>query len=182
MVRRLERANRAVDGREEEVRHKLVERRNLVALLRSRADRELRAAGELREAARRLEEKLDQLPGQVSAGPGLTRGRVPWPVQGVLRLGFGRQIDPEFGTATLRNGIELAALEGSPLRAVGRGRGLFAGWVRGYGQVVIVDHGRGHMTVSGYLEELAVRADQHVEVDQRIGGVGETGSLSGPGL
>lgn len=182
VVRRLAAATRDVDAREAEVRGKLVERRNLVALLRSRADRELRAAAELREAARRLEEKLAKLPGRSSSGPGLRQGRVPWPVQGVLRLGFGRQIDPEFGTATLRNGIEVAALEGSPVRAVGPGRVLFAGWFRGYGQVVIVDHGRGLMSVSGYLEELAVRADQYVDGGQVIGGVGETGSLSGPGL
>jgi septal ring factor EnvC (AmiA/AmiB activator) len=182
VVRRLERSTREVDAREAEVRQKLVERRNLVALLHSRADRERRAAAELREAARRLEDKLRRLPGHAKAGPGLSKGRVPWPVQGVLRLGFGRQIDPEFGTATLRNGIEVAALEGSPVRAVAPGRVLFAGWFRGYGQVVIVDHGRGHMTVSGYLEELDVRADQYVAADQVIGGVGETGSLSGPGL
>ena len=182
VVRRLAAAKLAVDEREDEVRHKLVERRNLVALLRSRADRERRAAAELREAARRLEEKLARLSHTPSAGPGLAKGRVAWPVQGVLRLGYGRQIDPEFGTETLRNGIEVAALEGSPVRAVARGRVLFAGWFRGYGQMVIVDHGRGQLTVSGYLEELAVRADQYVEPDQVIGAVGETGSLSGPGL
>ena len=45
-----------------------------------------------------------------------------------------------------------------------------------------MDHGSGQMTVSGYMEELAVRADQYVEADQVIGAVGETGSLSGPGL
>lgn len=182
IVRRLAAAKLAVDEREDEVRHKLVERRNLVALLRSRADRERRAAAELREAAGRLEEKLAGLSRAPSAGPGLAKGRVAWPVQGVLRLGYGNQIDPEFGTATLRNGIEVAALEGSPVRAVARGRVLFAGWFRGYGQVVIVDHGSGQMTVSGYMEELAVRADQYVEADQVIGAVGETGSLSGPGL
>ena len=182
IVRRLAAAKLAVDAREDEVRLKLVERRNLVALLRSRADRERRAAAELREAAGRLEEKLAGLSRAPSAGPGLAKGRVAWPVQGVLRLGYGNQIDPEFGTATLRNGIEVAALEGSPVRAVARGRVLFAGWFRGYGQVVIVDHGSGQMTVSGYMEELAVRADQYVEADQVIGAVGETGSLSGPGL
>ena len=182
VVRRLQAARRDVDEREEQVRHKLVERRNLVALLRSRADREQRAAAELRQAAARLQEKLDRMPGGTTAGPGLSRGRVQWPVQGVLRLGFGRQVDPEFGTATLRNGIEIQALEGSPVRAVAAGRVLFAGWFRGYGQMVIIDHGQSHMTVSGYLEELAVRADQYVEPDQVIGAVGETGSLTGPGL
>jgi len=183
VVAKLARARRAVDAREEEVRQNLVERRNVVALLNSRADRELRAAGELREAARRLEEKLEQLPsGGASAGPGLVEGSVPWPVRGVLRLGFGRQVDPEFGTTTLRNGIEIEAPEGSPVRAVARGRVLFAGWFRGYGQMVIVDHGQGHMTVSGYLEELAAHADQYVKADQVIGAVGETGSLTGPGL
>ena len=157
----------------------------LNAQRRARGEPELKIPDlmkKVREAAGRLEEKLAGLSRAPSAGPGLAKGRVAWPVQGVLRLGYGSQIDPEFGTATMRNGIEVAALEGSPVRAVARGRVLFAGWFRGYGQVVIVDHGSGQMTVSGYMEELAVRADQYVEADQVIGAVGETGSLSGPGL
>jgi septal ring factor EnvC (AmiA/AmiB activator) len=176
-------AGREISRREEATRRKLVERKNVVALLRSRANREQRAAGELREAARRLEETLRKLPGGgVSPGSGLKPGRVPRPTEGPIRLRFGRQVDPDFGTETLRTGVQIGANRGAPVRAVAPGRVLFAGWFRGYGQMVIIDHGKGSMTVSGYLEELAVRADDVVAGGHVIGAVGDTGALSGPGL
>jgi len=182
-VSSLDRARAAADQREEDVRHQLVERRNVVALLKSRADRERREAAELREAAERLEATLARLPrGGARAGDGLSKGMLAWPVQGEVRLGFGRQIDPQFGTATLRNGVEIEAPEGTPVRAVGPGKVLFAGWFRGYGQMVIIDHGEDHVTVSGYLDQVAARTDQYVRRGEVIGSVGETGSLSGPGL
>ncbi len=183
LVTELGQAGREISVREERTRRKLVERRNLAALMHSRADRERRAAGELREAARRLEEALKRLPGgRKSPGNGLVRGRVSAPVRGPVRLGFGRQIDPEFGTETLRTGIELAGAPSAPVRAVAPGRVLFAGWFRGYGQMVIIDHGKGSMTVSGYLEEIAVEADDTVGGGQVIGTIGQTGTLSEPGL
>ena len=53
---------------------------------------------------------------------------------------------------------------------------------RGYGQVIIVDHGGENLTVSGYLDELSVGVDEPVQKGQVIGKVGETGSVLGPGL
>jgi septal ring factor EnvC (AmiA/AmiB activator) len=153
-----------------------------VELLRSRADREHKAAGELREAAERLEQALRELPEGRSVGQGLALGRVPAPVRGALRLAFGLQVEPEFGTETLRTGVEFAAPEGAPVRAVAPGRVLFAGWFRGYGQMVILDHGKGSLTVSGYLGEMAVAADDSVDAGQLIGSVGRTGTLGEPGL
>ncbi len=173
---------REVTVREDRLRRDHVERKNLVELLGSRAKRETRAADELREAAERLEEALNQLPREKTKGHGLRRGRLLRPVDGPVRLGFGHQTDPEFGTVTLRTGIEIEAKTGLPVRAVGDGRVLFAGWFRGYGQIVIVDHGKDTVTVSGYLEEILVNAGDEVATGKPIGTVGETGSLSGPGL
>jgi septal ring factor EnvC (AmiA/AmiB activator) len=168
--------------REDRVRKQLVERKNLVALLQTRADRERRAAAELREAAKRLESFLKKRRRQSSPGGGLVKGTLAPPVQGSVRLGFGSQVDPEFGTETLRNGIEIESPAGAPVRAVAGGQVLFAGWFRGYGQIVILDHGGDDTTVSGYLEERAVQAGAAVKRGDVIGKVGETGSFSGPGL
>jgi len=99
-----------------------------------------------------------------------------------VRAGFGRQVDREFKTQTLRTGIEIAAPAGTPVTAIAPGRVLFAGWFRGYGQMVILDHGGGDLTVSGYLDEVHVAAGDSVGGGQPIGSVGETGSASGPGL
>jgi septal ring factor EnvC (AmiA/AmiB activator) len=184
LVRELADARRESAAREGQVRQVLVERRNAIALLRSHSRDELRAAHELREAAMRLERAIDQLPrGRgAAAGTGLEIGDLRWPVDGRIRTAFGRQLDPEFGTETLRTGIEIDGGIGDPVRAVGSGKVLFAGWFRGFGQLVILDHGAESVTVSGYLDELETAAGERVAEGQTIGRVGETGSISGPGL
>jgi septal ring factor EnvC (AmiA/AmiB activator) len=91
-------------------------------------------------------------------------------------------VDPEFGTAVVRHGVEIEAERGAPVRAVADGRVLFAGWFRGYGQIVIIDHGERNLTVSGFLDEIAVGAGDAVRRGDAIGAVGDTGSLAGPGL
>jgi septal ring factor EnvC (AmiA/AmiB activator) len=186
-------ARREAVSREERARQRLVERRNMVALLKKRAEREEKAAAELRDAASQLEEAIRRMPKSAPSapaarsrelateGPGLARGKTRRPVAGRTRAGFGRQTDPEFQTQTLRTGIEIGA-PGAPVLAVATGRVLFAGWFRGYGQMVIVDHGAGDLSVSGYLDEVHVAAGDSVALGQPIGSVGETGSASGPGL
>jgi len=177
-------AQREIDLREAQERQKLADRRNFVEVARSRSDRERRAVDELQEAATRLEKTLETEGSgrQVASGSGLERGRVPQPVEGKIRERFGRKIDPTFGTRVQRSGIEIAAEPGTPVRTVGKGKVLFAGWLPGYGQVVIVDHGAASVSVSGYLEEVAVKADDSLAGGEIIGSVGETGSLNGPGL
>jgi murein hydrolase activator len=171
-------------AREQKARERLVQRRNLVSALRARAAREEKAAAELRAAAAHLEETLRRMPSSEPAarGSGLARGATPRPLAGRIRAGFGRQIDREFKTETVRTGIEIAAPAGTPVQAVAAGRVLFTGWFRGYGQMVILDHGRGDLSVSGYLDEVQVAAGDRVTAGQPIGSVGETGSASGPGL
>jgi murein hydrolase activator len=177
-------ARAEASGREQKARERLIQRRNLVAALRTRAAREEKAARELRAAAAHLEETLRSMPSSPAPihGTGLARGRTPRPLAGRVRAGFGRQIDKEFKTETLRTGIEIAAPTGTPVTAIAPGRVLFAGWFRGYGQMVILDHGGGDLSVSGYLDEVHVAAGDRVVAGQPIGSVGETGSASGPGL
>jgi septal ring factor EnvC (AmiA/AmiB activator) len=184
LVAEISETRREVAAREERLRRRAVERRNLAALLRSRAARERRTADELRAAAQRLEAAIGRLPRDAPAfeGTGLRRGGVPRPTAGRIRLPFGRQVDPEFGTQTLRNGVEIEAPVGAPVVAVAAGRVLFAGWFRGYGQMAIVDHGAGFLTVLGYLDALSVKKGDMVRAGQEIGTVGETGSISGAGL
>jgi septal ring factor EnvC (AmiA/AmiB activator) len=194
LLREVREARSEAVAREERARQRLVERRNMVAILKTRAEREEKAAAELRDAAAQLEEAIRRMPksapkapaarapGLEMQGPGLAKGNTPRPVAGRVRAGFGRQTDPEFKTQTLRTGIEISAPAGTSVLSVAPGRVLFAGWFRGYGQMVIVDHGAGDLSVSGYLDEVLVAAGDSVAAGQPIGAVGETGSASGPGL
>ncbi len=101
-------------------------------------------------------------------------------VEGEIVRGYGRQVDAEFGTQTFHPGVVFDARHGTPVEAVAPGRVRFAGWFRGYGRLVILDHGEGYFTVTGHLDAFDVAVGDTVARRQRIGRVGETGSLSGP--
>ena len=80
--------------------------------------------------------------------------------------------------------IDLGAAEllGESVSAVADAAVRFAGWFRGYGRIVILDHGDGYFSVSGHLDELFVAVGDSVQEGDTLGTVGETGSLSGPRL
>ncbi len=99
------------------------------------------------------------------------RGRLPWPVAGTLGQVPGQK----------RPGVLIQAREGEPVKAVADGQAGFAGWVKGYGQVVVIDHGGGYYTVSGHLEDVGVTPGQAIRAGQVIGAAGRAG-LSRPGV
>jgi septal ring factor EnvC (AmiA/AmiB activator) len=91
-------------------------------------------------------------------------------------------VDSEYQTEIFRKGARFAARGGESVRSVARGEVRFAGWFRGYGQIVIVDHGDGYFTVSGHLSEIFVSVGDVLGEGDTLGTVGETGSLTGPAL
>jgi septal ring factor EnvC (AmiA/AmiB activator) len=187
---RLEEAEDHLHERSGELESERRRKRALVARLHSDRVRERAALVELEKAAQALEETLENL-GAESApahrehdGPPFLalRRRLPPPVDAPITRGFGRVVDSEFLTETFHAGVLFDAPLGSPVQAVAAGRVRFAGWFRGYGRLVILDHGDGYFTVSGHLDALDVEVGDALQARQRIGTVGETGSLSGPRL
>ena len=158
----------------------------VLAALREGGARERSALAEIEASARALEEALAGLGAAPSARAApaapLTalRGRLRAPVAAPISRGFGRVVDAEFRTATFRKGIDFAAPAGAPVRAVATGGVRFAGWFRGYGKMVIVDHGESYFTVYAHLDEIQVGVGDEVEAGRTLGTVGDTGSLSGP--
>jgi septal ring factor EnvC (AmiA/AmiB activator) len=110
------------------------------------------------------------------------RGRLPDPVRGALLGRYGRVLAPDARTATFRKGVVWEAPVGTPVYAVAAGRVRYAGRFRGYGNVVILDHGSDHFTVSAHLDRIDVALGDPVTAGAPIGAVGETGSLEGPQL
>ncbi|MEM7412511.1 MAG: peptidoglycan DD-metalloendopeptidase family protein [Myxococcota bacterium] len=148
------------------------------------------ALGELEVAARALEETVSawgertQAAVPVVDGPAFTSlaGKLPDPVRGKLAGRFGKVVDRASRTATFRKGVRWSAARGTPVHAVAAGRVRFAGRFRGYGNVVILDHGEDHFTVSAHLDEVAVGLGENVAARERIGAVGDSGSLDGTQL
>ena len=162
----------------------------ILARVRGDRSRERSLLIEMEVAARALEETLRNLaraPTQRSPGPtglafGSRKGLLQPPVDAQLSQGFGRVVDTRFQTQTFSRGVEFAAPLGAPVRAVAMGEVRYSGWFRGYGRIVILDHGDGFFTVSGHLERVDVDLGQWVNEGAPIGVVGETGSLDGPSL
>jgi|SRR5579863_2311734 len=113
----------------------------------------------------------------LSAMPGL------WPVHGQISGGFGERMDPLSGEEAVHNGVDISAPKGTEVSATGDGVVLAAGrHESGYGNEVVIDHGRGIETKYGHLSEVYVVAGQEVKAGEVIGTVGMTGKTTGPHL
>jgi septal ring factor EnvC (AmiA/AmiB activator) len=136
---------------------------------------------ELQEAEGRLGQMIDGLDtAEVALPVAVFRGSLPWPVAGKLRVPFGRRKDAKFDTYTLHNGIEIDAPVETPVAAIHEGSVAFAERFKGYGLMVVLDHGHKHHTLYAHLGELRVQAGQQVAAGQTLGLVGS--GVLGPGL
>lgn len=109
-------------------------------------------------------------------------GQLSWPVQGQITSSFGMRVHPTFKTKIMHTGIDIRAPRGTPVRAAGPGEVLFAGWLRGYGQVIIIDHGNDLSSVYAHLSSMSIREGSAVKKGQTIGAVGSTGTATGAHL
>jgi murein DD-endopeptidase MepM/ murein hydrolase activator NlpD len=102
------------------------------------------------------------------------------PVPGAIVSGFGMRADPFSGEPRHHDGLDLAAVEGAPVRASAPGVVIAAGWQGGYGNFVEVDHGNGVTTLSGHLAVISVRVGERLRTGDVVGLVGSTGTSTGP--
>ena len=181
-----------------EVDREAAKRRVILAKVRDERAYHERMVGELTEASHRLEafirelqakqRKLARVPppkGGVEApsvGFGALKGRLPWPTEGRIVTGFGAQVHPRFGTRTFRNGVDIEAAVGREVLAVHGGHVIYTGWFKGYGNLIIVDHGNEYYTLYAHIADIEAKEGEDVRQGQRIGTVGDTGSLAGPRL
>ncbi|HLC42233.1 MAG TPA: peptidoglycan DD-metalloendopeptidase family protein [Methylomirabilota bacterium] len=172
--------------------------RRRILLVKVREDRAYheRMVSELQEASQRLQALLKDLqqsrpkplakapstPETPSVGFGTLKGRLPWPAEGKIVAAFGQQVHPRFGTRTFKNGVDINADEGSAITAVYTGIIAYAGWFKGYGNLVILDHGNGYFTLYAHIAEIHTQVGESVRQGQVIATVGDTGSLTGPRL
>lgn len=110
------------------------------------------------------------------------KGLLKMPVNGRIVSLFGRSTDNEFNVETFHTGIKVRAERGDPVQAVAGGRVLFSNWLKGFGNLIIVDHGNNYYTLYGHTEEVFKQKGDSVEEREVIATVGDTGSLTGPAL
>jgi septal ring factor EnvC (AmiA/AmiB activator) len=154
----------------------VVARTALVDSIDARRDLNAQLTGELQDAQAKLQASMAQIDGGRSAPPALAlrlfQGDLPWPGRGPVLRHFGRQPSSRFGTAIVRNGMEIGVPEGQPVRSVHEGTVAFADQFEGYGNLVIVDHGARAYSLYGYLGALGVNRGQRLDAQAAVGTAG----------
>jgi murein DD-endopeptidase MepM/ murein hydrolase activator NlpD len=136
----------------------------------------LHEAASLEQASRELAAKIQAAQrGTVSVG-GVSASGYIWPAAGPVTSTFG------WRWGRMHEGIDIAAPSGTPIRSAAGGTVIYAGWLGGYGNLVVVDHGGGVSTAYAHMSSIASGTGQGVVQGQVIGYVGSTGHSTGPHL
>lgn len=108
-------------------------------------------------------------------------GKFEWPVPGYYRLSspFGWRNDPFTGERWFHKGIDIPAGYGKGVNAAADGKVICAGWVSGYGNTVMIDHGSKIVTLYGHNSSVTVKAGQEVKRGQQVAKIGSTGRSTG---
>ena len=140
--------------------------------IRELEDSTVRLKGLIQE----LEKKRSTLPPREPSGEfGQQRGHLDWPTGGRVVSTFGRQKHPKFDTYVYRKGIEIQGGPGSLIRSIYTGTVVYADWFRGYGLLVILDHGDKYFSLYAHADRLMVSSGDRVSARQVIGEIGDTG-------
>ncbi len=157
----------------------------------AQADREALLAGiqvareDVEEDLAGLEAASEELTARIRSAAGgvaprmgsvVLTGALGWPVNGPITSGFGQR------WGRLHAGIDIGVGFGTPIGAAAGGVVIHAGWLGGYGNLVVIDHGGGLSTAYGHQQAIYVRYGQQVGQGQVIGEVGSTGNSTGPHL
>jgi murein DD-endopeptidase MepM/ murein hydrolase activator NlpD len=154
-------------------------REKTTTLASIREDREstLEEIDALEEQSAALAERIRQAQQQASTATVVVRsgsGAVAWPVSGPVTSGFGIR------WGRMHEGIDIAVAEGTPVRAAAAGTVIYAGWLGGYGNLVVVDHGNGLSTAYAHNSSLGVGVGQSVAAGEIVSYSGNTGNSTGP--
>lgn len=162
-------------------------RREVLAKVNARIKTRSQRLVRLRDNERRLEtlvkrlrEALSDIPETAGSQPfGRLKGQLHWPSKGAIENRFG-------GTRRLGNlkwhGVLIDAGRGTDVHAVYHGRVAFADWLRGFGLLIIIDHGDGYMSLYGHNQSLYKEVGDWVETGEVIASVGDSGGRDHPGL
>jgi septal ring factor EnvC (AmiA/AmiB activator) len=164
----------------------------LLAEIRSKKSLEIRAIEALKQAADQLNATVESLSRDNTAAVSSTtllgadfissKGLLQLPVKGKIISSFGKNVSGRLNTETIRTGISIQTERGEPVRSVYSGRILFSEWYKGYGNLMIIDHGDHYYSVYAHLEERLKAKGEKVETGSIIGTAGDTGSMTGAGL
>ena len=161
------------------------EKENLLTLIRTQKKLHELAISEMEKAGKTLSthmnvmEKKEEI---LNQGFLLNKGKLPPPVNGRLITRFNQERTNRMGITGKSKGIALAAPDGTRVKAIFDGNILFSGYLRGYGNTVIVDHGYQYYSIVSRVEQLLKNKGDHVKTGESIALMGATATLTDEGL
>ena len=177
-----------LQAKEQELRESRRRKTAVLAGIRREQASQSRALVELAGMEKEIQSLLQSLATPGAGGPvpslGFARryGQLAWPIHGTLAVPFGNVRHPRFNTVVPHPGIDIAAPVGQGVHAVFDGRVIFSNWFRGYGEMVVIDHGDGYLSIYGHVSERLVVAGQDVHQAEPIARSGEGGAFEMTGL
>ena len=175
--------------KEEELTSARAEKAALLAKVQRTGEGERVEVAKLEDKSARLAALLDLLEAHGRVLPPGTasirsfRGVLDWPVKGAVAVPFGRIANPKFpGTFLRSSGWTLGVSPGAEVRAVFSGEVAYAQWLKGYGNLVVLDHGEGVFTLYGRLANGTVKRGERVALGDVVGRLGETSEDEVAGL
>lgn len=162
------------------------QQKELINTIQENKSMHLQALDELNEKAEQLQRLIEKLLKNEITFPMLIvplyeqKGKIPWPIEGAVVTTFGRQRHPQFRTVTVNNGIEISPQKNQAVvKAIHPGKIVYSDYFRGYGNLLIIDHGMNFHSLYGHCSDFLVQMGDLVKTGQPVALVGDTGSFKG---
>ncbi|MBU4510305.1 peptidoglycan DD-metalloendopeptidase family protein, partial [bacterium] len=180
-----------VEKEKENIEFSIKSKKSIINKIDSQKDAHLKSLKELEQSSQEIKNIIDRIYKQqeeeskkapqkevstVALQP--KKGILALPIQGKLISGYGSQKNTEFNTYTFNSGIDISAPLGEVVRAASSGEVIYTGNIKGYGQIVIIDHSGRITTLYAHLSKILVDIGDKVNKGQPIGQVGDSGGAS----
>lgn len=180
-----------VEKEKENIEFSIKAKKSIMNKIESQKEVYLKSLKELEQSSQEIKNIIERIykqqeedSGKVSQKevPAITlkpkKGILALPVQGKLISKYGRHKNTDFNTYTFNSGIDISAPLGQVVHAAGSGEVIYTGSIKGYGQIIIIDHGGRVTTLYAHLSRILIDIGDKVKKGQLIGQVGDSGGVS----
>ena len=184
VIARLQQLEQAHRAEQKILRQKLANRKDLLSRIAQQIHSSQQRLTQLQANKKQLQNVVNNLAAEknLAALSGVSfaklKHRLPWPTLGRVVRTYGQIYDGRLRS----NGVLISAKADTPVRAIASGKVVFANWLRGYGNMIIVTHKGGYMTLYGHNNALLAHLGETIKPGQAIALVGNSGGVINPGL